>query len=462
MAFREACHHDAAMKTIASTSLTRRRVIGGLAMIGASPLLGAQAFGQQALDAWDLGIFAGKAEDQSAAFQKAVDEAVTRELPLALPAGRFNISNIVVPSGLMLTGVPGLTDLVLNSPGFILRIDGAHHVTLDGLSLRGEFDTANPDGGLLELNDTFDTRLSRLTVAFSSSNGIACRESNVRIADCEIYDCAGVAIFSTNGRSAMFTGNAISGSGDGGILVWREATGRDGTVVSGNRINATDARSGGNGQNGNAINVFRADNVIVTDNVLTDCLFTAIRLNSTNDTQVTGNTCINCGEVAIFSEFAFSGSIIANNIVDRAAGGISMTNFNDGGRLAVCTGNIVRNIFPKSDVNPDVAPFGIFAEADAVVSNNVIEAVPGIGIGAGYGPYLRDVHVSDNVVREVDIGIGISVAEGAGAAQVVDNHVSGARLHAIAGMAWQDVVSGDLAADAAQFPHVTVDGNTVG
>ncbi len=31
-----------------------------------------------------------------------------------------------------------------------------------------------------------------------------------------------------------------------------------------------------------------------------------------------------------------------------------MTNFNDGGRLAVCTGNIVRNLYEGSETNPDL------------------------------------------------------------------------------------------------------------
>jgi hypothetical protein len=39
--------------------------------------------------------------------------------------------------------------------------------------------------------------------------------------------------------------------------------------------------------------------------------------------------------------------VIANNIVDGAAQGISMTNFDSSGPLATCTGNIVRNIYPS-------------------------------------------------------------------------------------------------------------------
>jgi putative cofactor-binding repeat protein len=47
------------------------------------------------------------------------------------------------------------------------------------------------------------------------------------------------------------------------------------------------------------------------------------------------------GEVALYAEFDFPGTVIANNIVDTAAMGISVTNFNEGGRLAVLQGNLI-------------------------------------------------------------------------------------------------------------------------
>ena len=58
--------------------------------------------------------------------------------------------------------------------------------------------------------------------------------------------------------------------------------------------------------------------------------------------QITGNNCARSGEVGIYSEFSFEGAMIANNIVDGAATGICVVNFNEGGRLAVVSGNIVR------------------------------------------------------------------------------------------------------------------------
>jgi uncharacterized secreted repeat protein (TIGR03808 family) len=204
--------------------------------------------------------------------------------------------------------------------------------------------------------------------------------------------------------------------------------------------------------------------VIVSDNVISGCAFSAIRVNAGTNTQIRGNTCLGSGEVAIFSEFGFSGSVIADNIVDGAATGISITNLDSGGHLATCTGNIVRNITPASATNPDTRPVGIYAEADPVVANNTIEGVPGIGIVAGYGPYVRNVIVSDNVITGVETGIGVSVVQeqSPGPVRVSGNIIGKGAAHAIVGMEWERIVSDDLAADAGRYPNVTVSGNTVG
>ena len=83
------------------------------------------------------------------------------------------------------------------------------------------------------------------------------------------------------------------------------------------------------------------------------------------------------------------------------------------------------------------------------------------GIAVGAGDYLRDVTVTGNVVRNAPAGIMVSVTPGAGAAVISGNRVSGASRGAIVGMAWDKVVSVDLARDAAQFPKVTLSGNSI-
>ena len=58
-------------------------------------------------------------------------------------------------------------------------------------------------------------------------------------------------------------------------------------------------------------------------------------------------------EVALYAEFGFEGAVIANNTIDGAAIGVAVTNFNQGGRLAVVQGNLIRNLVPKRPVGTD-------------------------------------------------------------------------------------------------------------
>ena len=159
-----------------------------------------------------------------------------------------------------------------------------------------------------------------------------------------IVSAADVAIFSLDARGLRIAGNTVRGAGNGGILVWRSAPGDDGTLVIDNRIEDVTARAGGSGQYGNAVNIFRADNVIVRGNRIRNAAFSAVRGNTASNLQIVGNTCTGLGEVALYAEFGFEGALIANNIVDGAALGVSVTNFNQGGRLAVVQGNVIRNL----------------------------------------------------------------------------------------------------------------------
>jgi uncharacterized secreted repeat protein (TIGR03808 family) len=273
---------------------------------------------------------------------------------------------------------------------------------------------------------------------------------------------ADYAIFSNDARGLKIAGNTVRGAGNGGILVWRGTPGDDGTLVIDNRIEDIDNKSGGSGQYGNAINVFRADNVIVRGNRIRHAAYSAVRGNTASNIQIVGNTCSGLGETAIFVEFGFQGAIVANNIVDGAAAGIGVANFKEGGRLAVVQGNLIRNLVRGRPEGGNAAALGIGVEADTVVTGNVIENVEGAGIQAGYGPYLRDISVSANVVRNVDIGIAVSVVAGAGAAVIADNLISGARLGAILGMEWTNAVTGDLGkTGASQYAQLSIGGNRV-
>ena len=387
--------------------------------------------------------------DQSAALQTALHAAAASGY-LRLPAGRFRVSGIRFPGNMVVEGIPGATWLV-GSGAEIGTISAQSDIVLRDIGFAGDA------GGepLLAVNAATNVTLDRCRFRDSPETALGLFQSSATIRDCDFAGHGDAGIHALDSVGLLVSGNRISRCGNAGIRIWRSESGTDGTIVTGNRISDIDWRGGGNGQNGNGINVYLADEVIVADNHISDCAFSAVRLNTTRNSQVSGNQCLNSGEVAIFSEFGFSGSIIAANIVDGAASGISMTNMDVGGQLAVCADNIVRNIYPRSEVNPDATPIGIFAEAETAITGNVIDNVPGVAIGAGWGPYLRNVLVADNVVTSSTIGIGISVAEGAGAVTVSGNQID-ATEHDIVGLAWTEIVETDLAAAAANYPHISV------
>ena len=445
--------------------LNRRSVLGGLAFGLAMPALvsAARAAGLDAIA--DFGLEPNGSGDQSEKFQAALNAAALDGRPLYLPAGGFDVQNLEFPNGVHVIGAPGHT--LLTAPGQV-RVGHVGEVT--GVIIEGVVFQANaPEGdlqlqGLLEIEASSGVTLRQCGFYNGAANGIATTTSEVTIEDCDFEGFVDAAIHSQDGNGLMVRGNRIRKCANAGIRVWRSAAGHDGSIVTGNTIDRVDFAAGGNGQNGNGISIYQADEVVVADNVISNCAFSAVRTNAGKNTQIRGNTCLSSGEVAIFSEFGFSGSVIADNVIDGAATGISITNLDSGGHLATCSSNVVRNIAPKSLTNPDTRPVGIYAEADTVVSGNAVDNVPGVGIAAGYGPFVRNVLVADNVVTGTMIGVAVSVVQekSPGPVRVSGNIIGAGTQHPIAGLEWEKIVSEDLAKDAKKYPNVTVSDNTVG
>jgi uncharacterized secreted repeat protein (TIGR03808 family) len=342
---------------------------------------------------------------------------------------------------------------------------GADHLTLSGLVLDGGKRPLADARGLVHLENCRAVRIIDCELFASGGAGIRCIAVEGEVSGNTLTDIADVAILSHNAGGLRIAGNTIIGAGNNGIQIFREAVGDDGTMVLDNRIENIANRSGGSGQYGNAINAFRAGNVIVRGNRIRHCAFSAVRGNAASNIQIEGNSISDAGEVALYAEFGFEGAIIADNTVDGAAIGVSVTNFNEGGRLAVVHGNIIRNLKPQRPAGTDPgdsAGVGIAVEADAAVTGNVIENAPLAGIMLGFGRHLRDVAATGNVVRKADIGIAVSVSPGAGTALIADNVITDSRRGAIVGMAGAKAVTGDLAQGGFErYAHLTISGNRV-
>lgn len=400
----------------------------------------------------ELGLLPGTVDDQSRTLQSILDRAALEDKPVFLPPGNYFVSNILLPARTRLMGVPGASRLVYSGDGHFLLGENGEHVELTGLVLDGANRPIAPYAeAALRLNAIAHAVIDNCRISGSAETGIRIDRSAGRIERSTISGAGGAcAIHAIESRGLAITANEVTDCANGGILVHRFIEGEDNTIVSGNRIARISARYGGTGQWGNGINVFRAANVMISGNHVTDCALSAIRSNAGNNVQITGNTCLGSGETAIYSEFEFNGALISSNIIDGGSAGISIANFMDGGRLAVCANNLVRNITKKQPYveNDHIHAVGIYAEAETTVSGNVIENATNFGIVLGWGPYLRNVIASSNIVRGARTGIYLSVADGAGPATITGNTISGASEAAIAGYAWHKRVTGDLSLGA--------------
>ena len=439
-------------------------MLGGLAAGLAMPAIVTSARAAQPIDAvGDFGLDRNDQSDQSAKLQAAFDAAANDGRLLLLPGGRagFSVTKLNIPDGLHVIGL----QTILTTPGEtrLAVISGAASATIEGIVFQANApETATGVNGLIEIENSTGITFRKCGFFNAAGNGIAANGSAATIEDCDFEGASAASIHSQNGQGFVIRGNRITGADNAGIRIWRDDAGPDGSLISGNLIRKIKWTDGGNGQNGNGVSIFNADAVIIADNHFDDCAFSAVRINNGKDCQIRGNVCTASGEVAIYSEFGFSGSVIADNVVDGAAVGISITNMDQGGHLATCTGNVVRNITPSSANNPDARPVGIYAEADTVISGNTIESVPGAGIVAGYGPFVRNVVVANNVVTGAQVGIGVSVVQqqSPGPVRVSGNIVSGAQ-QGIIGMEWDKVVSDDLQRDAKRYPNIAVNDNTI-
>jgi uncharacterized secreted repeat protein (TIGR03808 family) len=414
---------------------------------------------QAAAAQFDLQLKPGT--DVTQRLQRAIDRLAPSGTVIHLPPGRFSLGPITLRPGTRITGVPGATILAFAGGGSFLRARGAIDIQLSGLVLDGgqhPLDAGQADA-LLTLEDCQHVSVVDMTLRNSRLHGISLRESSGRVSGCRIHHCTQAAIFSLDARGLEISGNIVQDCANNGILIWRSQTGEDGTIVTDNRIERIGAKAGGTGQNGNGINVFRAGSVLVANNHITDCAFSAVRGNAASNIQIVANNCARLGEVALYAEFGFEGAVINSNVVDTAAAGISITNFNVGGRLAVAQGNLIRNLFARTDGN-EARGLGIAVEADAAITGNVIEGAPGVGISIGHGPYMRDVVVSGNLVRNAGIGISIAADPRAGAILVAQNMISGTVDGAIRAVKHDAPVGPDLVhATAPPVRNVTLSGN---
>ncbi len=416
---------------------TRRQVVAGLAASVAAPVKAATL------------VKPGNGKDQTSALQSAIDAGGLVELD----AGTYLVSQLRISAPIVIRGVAGQTRIESSSEELI--VIESKDVSLDGLS----FKALAANAKIVTARGCETLNISHC-IFYGGDIGLSLERSGGLIAENRFDDIETVGVFSIDATGLQIRGNVIDKIGNNGVQVWRSEPGEDGTIVTGNRVSHIADHVGGSGQNGNAINIYRAGNVIVSDNRLTDCAFSGIRNNGGANIQISGNSISRTGEVALYVEFSFEGAVVANNVIEDVAFGISLTNFNEGGRLVSCTGNLIRNLRGGTAGGNRTEPVAIHAEADTIISNNVIENAAR-GISMGWGSMCRNLSATGNLLRSCDVAIAPSVSEGAGAMVIATNVFHDCKI-GIQGFDHADAKTGDLLGSGVEIPpHITIAGNVL-
>ena len=451
----------------------RRAFIAYIAVSAAGGLFGQRAFAaplakiagadmRGPIDAIAYKATPGTSDIRSGKLQAMIDNAARNNAPVFLPPGNYDVSNLTLPDNTRITGIPGASRLVYGGEGHLMSADKAKRIELSGLVLDGGNRwLADYAGGLLQFTGVDEVLIDNCEIAGSRKHALQLERCGGRVERSRISGAAEAGLYSVQSAGLTITGNTVEDCGNGGILIHRWDKGEDGSIVTGNRIARIGANDGGTGQNGNGINIFRAGDVLVSDNQIADCAFTAVRANSASNVQISGNQCLRSGETAIFCEFEFEGAVVSNNLIDGAANGIAIANFDKGGRLASVTGNIIRNL-SLTGPYPQESGFGIgiSAEADTLIASNLIENAPLWGLKLGWGAYLRNLVATGNIIRQAPIGCAVSVVDGTGAAVISDNLFQGTAKGAVIGFRWDQPASGDLTVTGREeFPQLTIEKN---
>jgi uncharacterized secreted repeat protein (TIGR03808 family) len=422
------------------------------------------ALGTFGLEAAQFGLRPGSAEDQSRTLQAALVEAVKRNAPLMVAPGRYRIGNVVLPENARLVGVPGATQFIAAQAGPLLVARRIKRAAISGIVIDGLDIKTGQRTGLLNADEVLDLALSDCEFANAGSVGLTLSRTAGRIERNRFRSMRDSALFSLDSRGLSIETNTVEDCGNNGIQLWRSQAGDDQSLIRGNRLNRIRSDAGGDGPNGNGISLFRAGGVVIEGNTLRDCALTFIRNNSGSNVQILGNQGRRCGETALYSEFAFEGAIIANNLVEDCAQGASVTNLDHGGRLAVVANNIIRNaqkgLAPKG--KEPVGGSGLHVEAEAAVTGNVVENASDVGITLGWSWAMRNLVATGNVVRRTGIGISVSLVPKERNALIANNVISEAKLGAVVGTEFGKAVTGDLTkGEDKRATGIRIEGNSV-
>ncbi|HEY8063979.1 MAG TPA: TIGR03808 family TAT-translocated repetitive protein [Methylosinus sp.] len=407
------------------------------------------------------------APDSTEWLRRRLSEAARAGGALRLPAGVLRIRPIAIEAEVTLLGAAAGTVLQAIEPGPLLRAANVPALTLENLRFEGSGARfADPKQGLVALADIPKLAIHGCTIRRSGGRGIDLLRCGGRFAQNIVEDVRDAGYFSLDGLGIDIDNNKVRRCGDNGVQVWTTSAGRyEGSRVRNNEISDIRNLSGGDGAYGNGVSIWGSGFVRVEKNVIRRCAYTAVRNNAGHDVEVVGNDCSGFGERAMYAEFGAKRASFRDNKIDDAGAGIALANAERGTDIGFVIGNRITGLHethPDEEFGPIMSWLtGIEAESNVEIAGNT---VVGGWMGVRCGGYRQNIRVEGNRLVDNDYGVTFQIGEGVGPAVIARNTIIGAKKAAIAAIAGQDILPGDVARPgaAAKYPRLIVEANELG
>lgn len=464
-------------------------------------------------DAVIVGVtsFSGSISDT---MQTAVNLASSNGLPLIARPGVYAFGNVSISSPISFRGVQGEVTFQMTSGATgILYLGAFGWAELEGIIFDGNNNAFSSDPnipvqGLINMRRDSSSLMSKATFrlcTFQNSTicGLSTNQVRVQIENCYFSSCASysagiyasdevtilnsrfenqdVAVHCITGATtnAKICGNIILRCRRNGIAFEPSGAAQidQNIIVAGNiiaklassdtwAVSRTDTTT--TGGEGNGILAYLCTNVVISNNEISDCQFSAIRCNASTTITISGNICQRSGETSLYVESSSSISeyeaTISGNVIDGGGAGIAVVNFNNGGRFSTITGNLVQNISSKtitySAGSYATTGVGIYVEGDATVSNNTIWTAY-FGLALGTTSYSSDLNASGNIVRSTTLGIGVSTSNPKNTL-ITGNLIAGYSSGAIMGFTYNGSSSPPVAASGSELSPANLGSATSG
>jgi uncharacterized secreted repeat protein (TIGR03808 family) len=417
----------------------------------------------------------------SGALPAAISAARTNGRPLFLRPGTYDAANINILSTndggkpIRIFATPGTATIRFTGGTHCIQIKDVNEVQFDGIGFNFQnlalpaYSTPNGTGvnsaGYIVINNSAFFLLEDCT--FADGNQTAAEQTSNQsnsykalvlvtgISIGNITSCkfarGDVALWTQRSRVTA-TANIIDTMQSNAIMISDLANGGNHSLIENNYINNINAPYG-NGQTGNGIAVYRANNVVCRNNTTLTCKYSGVRFNASSRAIISGNTIWNARETALWAEAPgvgqnMIGSIITDNSIDYCGSGIVVANSGlypsaanpvDGiSRQSIIRGNLVTNMLNNSiPAVPGAAAsvtvgIGISVEQDCLVQSNIFENCPGAAIKLGVANAARDLVCDGNLVRNSPVGIVFSSDPAASNILITNNAIRGASTAQVA------------------------------